>query len=144
MRHVIAIPAALALAATVATFAHAAGPAKNHPILGTWTYTMPDGKCTETYRFRTDGILLITSGQEVSEVKYEVSAKRSEKGFYKLENTIVKDNGKKDCSGQTMEVGRKMTSYVHLETPDDPMAVCTDESLGACFGPLLRAQGQGV
>jgi hypothetical protein len=132
------------IAALSAAVAHAAPPAKNHPLLGTWTYTMPDGKCSETYLFRPDGTLLITSGEQVAESKFEVSPAPTNKGFYKLHNTITKDNGKKDCSGETMSVGQQATVYLHLEQADDMMGVCEAESLSGCFGPLLRKIDQSV
>ena len=85
-----------------------------HPILGIWRLTLPDGSCSETYRFRGDGTTLVTSADEVSESEFVIPAEPSARGFYKLEDRIVKDNGKKDCSGAIMKVGTKATNYIQF------------------------------
>ena len=77
----------------------AAPPAQNHPILGIWRLSLPEIGCSETYHFRGDGTTLVTSADEISESEFRIPDQPSEKGFYKLEDRIVKDNGKKDCAG---------------------------------------------
>jgi hypothetical protein len=57
-------------------------PKTNHPIIGTWTFAMPDSDCEETYYVRQDGTTLVTSGQEVAESVYEIDDEPSPKGFY--------------------------------------------------------------
>ena len=116
----------------------------NHPIVGTWRFTMPDGKCAETYRFRADGTSLVTSGEEVAESEYRIAANPSRNGFYEWVDTIVKDNGKKDCSGQITDVGRTTTNYIRFDPAAQRLVVCRAESLDACFGPLRRIGGQDI
>ncbi|MFO1310877.1 MAG: hypothetical protein U1F41_02310 [Burkholderiales bacterium] len=132
--------------ALFATLAVAAEPpvAPNHPIIGTWRFTVPDGSCAETYRFRGDGTSLVTSGEEVAETEFRVSAKPSRKGFYEWVDTIVKDNGKKDCAGQITDVGRRTTTYIQFDARAQRFIVCQDESLEACFGPLRRVGGEDI
>src|SRR5438093_3984279 len=97
------------LAATLA----GAGPLRaGHPLIGTWKITFPDGSCEETYLIRPNGTMFITSAEEVAESKFELSDKPSEKGFYKWDDTITKDNGKKDCSGEVTPVGHAATNYI--------------------------------
>ena len=118
--------------------------ATSHPLIGTWRFTLPDGSCAETYRFRTDGTSHVTSGDEVAESQFNVAAKPSRKGFYEWVDTIVKDNGKKDCQGQITDVGRKTTSYIQFDAAGQRFIVCRAESHDACFGPLRRVGGEDV
>ena len=84
---------ALVAAPAVASADVAAG----HPLLGIWRLTVPGTECAETYRFRADGTTFVTSAAEVSESVYTVSAQPDKQGFYRLQDRIVKDNGKPDC-----------------------------------------------
>jgi len=120
----------------------AAAPAANHPILGIWKLTLPDGSCSEVYRFRGDGTTLVTSAEEVSESEFNIPAEPSARGFYKLEDRIVKDNGKQDCSGDIMKTGSKVTHFVHFHPSGALFLLCAAESFEACIGPFLRMHGQ--
>lgn len=141
MRMFTGLLLSLSLAATGAL---AAPPVANHPILGIWTLTLPDGSCSETYRFRADGTTLVTSADEVSESEFSIPAEPSEKGFYKLVDTIVKDNGKQDCAGQVMKVGTKATNFVRFHPSGALFLMCATESMDACIGPFHRVFGQGT
>lgn len=138
------IAVVLSLAALVAggPAAAAAPPAADHPILGIWRLTLPDGSCSETYRFRGDGTTLVTSAEEVSESEFSIPAKPSAKGFYRLDDRLVKDNGKKDCAGQVMKPGSRVTHYVHFHPSGAMFFMCLAESLDACIGPFRRLSGQ--
>ncbi|RJG27234.1 hypothetical protein D3872_01495 [Massilia cavernae] len=122
----------------------AAPPATNHPILGIWKLTLPDGSCSETYRFRGDGTTLVTSAAEVSESEFQIPSEPSEKGFYKLVDTVVKDNGKEDCSGQVMRVGARATNFVRFHPSGSLFLMCADESMETCIGPFRRVSGLGT
>ncbi len=139
MRSLIGVVLSLAI---LAPHAIAAPPAADHPILGIWKLTLPDGSCSEIYRFRGDGTTLVTSAEEVSQSEFDIPAKPSAKGFYKLEDRLVKDNGKKDCVGQVMKVGTKVTHFVHFHPSGALFVMCAAESLDACIGPFRRMQGQ--
>lgn len=112
-----------------------------HPILGNWTMASKDGTCAETYRFRPDGMLLVTSGQELVEVRYDISQSPSDKGFYKLTQRILRDNGKPDCSGKLMKPGDEFTWFIHIDASNESMYICQAESRNACFGPVRRMTG---
>ena len=116
-------------------------PKTNHPIIGTWTFAVPDSDCEETYYVRQDGTTLVTSGQEVAESVYEIADEPSAKGFYKNTDRIVKDNGKKDCAGEITKVGSQVINFIRFHPGGDMMIICRDESLEACFGPLYRLGG---
>jgi hypothetical protein len=117
-------------------------PARNHPLLGIWKLDLPDFGCSETYHFRGDGTSLVTSAQEVSESEFQVQDKPSAKGFYRLQDNIVKDNGKKDCAGQVTKIGTRATNYIRFHPSGVLFLMCADESMQACIGPFERVLGQ--
>ena len=130
--------------ALLAPVAHAAAPLASHPILGIWKLTLPDGSCSEIYRFRGDGTTLVTSADEVSESEFDIPAEPSPRGFYKLQDRVTKDNGKKDCSGVIMKAGSKATNFIHFHPSGTLFLMCAAESLDACIGPFQRVPGQGT
>lgn len=126
----------LAFAASAA----GAGPLRaDHPLIGKWGITAPNG-CTETYIVRSDGTAAVTSAEEVAESELTLSDQPSEKGFYKWIEKTVKDNGKKDCSGDVTPVGRVVTSYVLLAPTKDMFAMCEREDRSACIGPFKKVK----
>lgn len=116
----------------------------SHPLLGIWTLSIPQLSCSETYHFRGDGTVLVKSKEEVSESEFTITEKPSTKGFYKLEDKIVKDNGKQDCSGEITEVGSRVTNYVRFHPSGARFVMCEDESMETCIGPFERAPAQGI
>jgi hypothetical protein len=128
-----------------ATAAHAQpAPSASHPLLGIWTLSIPQLACSETYHFRGDGTVLVKSKEEVSESEFKVAEKPSTKGFYKLEDRIVKDNGKQDCSGEITAVGSRVTNYLRFHPSGARFVMCEDESMATCIGPFERAPAQGI
>jgi len=121
-----------------------AAPSASHPLLGIWTLSIPQLACSETYHFRGDGTVLVKSKEEVSESEFKVAEKPSTKGFYKLEDKIVKDNGKQDCSGEITQVGSRVTNYVRFHPSGARFVMCEDESMETCIGPFERAPAQGI
>jgi hypothetical protein len=128
--------------AMLAPSIHAAEPPpSHHPILGVWMLTYPDGSCSETYRFRGDGTTVVSSAEEVSVSEFSIPAEPSPNGFYKLDDKIVKDNGKEDCSGSIMKVGSEVTNFVTFHPSGALFLMCVNESLDACIGPFRRVIG---
>jgi hypothetical protein len=135
----------LLLAALLCSFAsaQAAGPAPatpaQHPIVGSWTWTLPGKSCAETYKYRANSTRTGTSGEEATLSDYEISPIPSLLGFYKLVETVTKSNGKRDCSGDLHEASSEpVTRFIQLSPKGDQLIVCKTESLQACFGPLKR------
>jgi hypothetical protein len=124
--------------------AEAVPPAAHHPIIGVWRLTLPHVRCYETYRFRGDGTSLVTSAHEVSESEFAIPATPSEKGFYKLEDKVVKDNGRQDCSGEVMEVGKTAINFLRFHPSGDLFLMCASESMEACIGPFERVKGEQI
>ena len=133
----------LALLAVAAQAAPAA-PSASHPLLGIWTLSIPQLGCSETYHFRGDGTTLVKSAAEVSESEFTVAEKPSAKGFYKLEDRIVKDNGKEDCSGEIMRIGTRATNYLRFHPSGARFVMCQNETMESCIGPFERAPAQGI
>lgn len=121
---------------------HAAGPPANafgHPIVGTWSWVTFGGACTETWQFRHNRTLLSTSGQEVAEKKYEIAATADAAGFYRLVETVVRQNDKRDCSGALLDgPGEQHIRFIQFSPGGDKLLVCETAALAACFGPLKR------
>jgi hypothetical protein len=120
----------------------AAPPTSTHPILGIWQLTLPDGSCSEIYRFRGDGTSLVTSADEISESEFSIPAQPSAKGFYRMDDKVTKDNGKLDCTGAVTKIGSKVTHFIHFHPSGLLFVMCMAESLDACIGPFRRMQGQ--
>ncbi|MGH8852999.1 MAG: hypothetical protein ACREWI_01850 [Telluria sp.] len=119
-----------------------AAPPANHPILGIWKLSLPGLGCSEIYRFRGDGTTLVTSAAEVSESEFRIPDKPSAKGYYRLEDRIVKDNGKKDCAGTIMKAGTTATNFIRFHPSGALFLMCADETMNACIGPFERVQGE--
>ncbi len=142
-------PLLLALAlSSAAAFAAAAdapvvptGLRADHPMLAAWAITRRDDGCAETYRFDSSGHSLITSADEVAQSNFTLSDQPSAKGYYKWVDTLVKDNGRKDCWGQVTKPGKTTTRYVMMNPARDRFVVCTAEDGRACFGPFLKVDG---
>ena len=135
----------MVLLALVSHAARAKPPlAANHPIVGVWRLAAGDGRCAETYRFRGDGTSLVTSAREVSESEFDIPSIPSEKGFYKFEDTITKDNGKQACSGEVMMVGTRATNFLRFHPSGEIFLMCATESMETCVGPFERVRGEGI
>lgn len=119
-------------------------PSASHPLLGIWVLSLPTLGCAETYHFRGDGTTLVKSAGEVSESEFTITEKPSAKGFYKLEDHIVKDNGKQDCSGEVMKPGTSATNYIRFHPSGARFVMCRDESMQACIGPFERKPAEGI
>ena len=100
---------------------------------------MAGKSCTETLSYSANGTRQGSSGEEVTQSRYEVSAMPSLLGFYRLTETVTQSNGKRDCSGDLHEAtGEPVTRFVQFSPQKDQLIVCKEESLQACFGPLKR------
>lgn len=132
---------ALALAATSAGAAGTTPLRADHPLIGTWQITLPDGSCSEVYRIHDDRTSLVTSGTEVAESTFDVADQPDNLGFYKQVDTIVKDNGKPDCMGELTQVGHVVTSYILFHGSGNMFLMCLDRDTHRCIGPFVRVHG---
>lgn len=137
-------PVLCAAALAVAAVAHAAPLRHDHPVIGTWQVTLPDGSCSETYRIRADGSTLVFSNEEVAESTFSISDQPDKDGFYEEVDTIVKDNGKLDCLGDVTEVGRAVTSYLLFHPTGDMFLMCVERRMDKCIGPFIRVKGNEI
>ena len=133
--------ACVALLAVVST-ARADPLRPDHPMIGAWRVSI-DG-CTETYRVDRSGAMRVTSAQQVSTSRVEISDQPSDKGFYKWVDTVVDDNGKKDCGGHVTPVGDVAVDYILMSPKHDRFLMCSEEATQTCLGPFVRVEGEGV
>ena len=138
---------ALALSSIAAAAAPPGAPVPmraDHPFLGAWQLTNEDNDCAEIYRIDRSGRSLITSADEVAQSTFTISDQPSARGFYKWIDTLVKDNGKKDCWGQITKPGKTTTRYVMMNPAKDRFIVCLAEDGRQCFGPFVRVEGGDI
>jgi hypothetical protein len=119
--------------------------AADHPLIGQWTFTVPDNGCVETFDVRPDGTNMVTSGNEVAESEIDIADKPDARGAYRWVDKVVKSNGKTDCGGSVTPVGDLSTIYVRFDPTGERMALCFDAEMKQCIGPYRRVlpKGQG-
>ena len=141
MRLLLGLGLSLAL---ICQGAGAAPPAANHPIIGIWKLTLPDGRCSETYRFR--GRRHQPGHQRARGVGERIRHPRraQRQGLLQARRQIVKDNGKQDCSGEVMKVGTQATNFVLFHPSGEMFLMCASESMEACIGPFERVRGEEI
>jgi hypothetical protein len=111
-----------------------------HPITGKWAWTVAGTSCNETLQYRTDGTRVGASGEEMTEAQFQITAKPSLLGFYRLTETLTVANGKRDCAGDLHVAGQEGTiRFIQFSPKNDQLIVCKTESLQACYGPLRRS-----
>jgi len=128
----------------LAQTATAGGVRSDHPLLGTWTIMVPNTNCIEVYRIRSDGTRSYTSSEEVGEAAFEISDQPSARGFYTLSDTIIKDNGKRDCMGGVTPVGHHVTLFLSFEPSGNAFLMCQKEDMRTCFGLFTKAKSDDV
>ncbi len=131
----------LACAAGLASPVAAAPLRADHPLIGAWQITARNGACAEIYRVDRGGTTLVTSAEEVAETRFTLSDQPSAKGYYKWVDTLYRDNGKKDCSGQVTQAPRTSTRYILLNPGADRFIMCEAEDGKQCIGPFFRLEG---
>lgn len=113
----------------------------NHPVIGLWRFDLPNTKCHELYDMRADGSTRITSGAQDIESIFRISAAPSAKGFHEWVDKITKANGKRDCSGELMEVGDETTNFILVHPSGKQFMLCEEEDTATCVGPFIRQEG---
>ena len=144
MKSPLLLALALSSIAALAAPPSVAAPATvraDHPFLGAWQITKRDNDCGEVYRIDRSGRTLITSADEVAQSTFTISDQPSARGYYKWVDTLVKDNGKKDCWGQVTKPGKTTTRYVMMNPNKDRFIVCLAEDGKQCFGPFVKLEG---
>lgn len=124
--------------ALVIAFLVGCSPVKHdHPIIGKWSITLPNG-CSETYEFHPNDTTDITSGSEVAQSRFTISNKLEKDGFYHMRDETTKNNGGTDCGGSNTPVGDVANLFVYIQPSGDEMYFCFEPSTQKCFGPLRR------
>jgi hypothetical protein len=121
--------------------ANAQAASESSPIVGTWTITNPENQCMDVYTFHSDGNYTSTSGLEVVQGTYTISAPSDKVGRFKVTRTVRHNNGGKDCAGGTENnTGKVDTRYIMFHPEVHQMAVCFAPDTDECFGPLTRVK----
>lgn len=116
----------------------------DHPIVGTWRFELPDGSCHEMYRISADGTALITSAAEIAESEFDIDDQPDGDGFYRSNDKIVKDNGKKDCTGEVTEVGHVIQAFIVFHPSNNMFLMCQKRDMESCIGPFIRVRGTEI
>ena len=110
-----------------------------HPILGLWEYT--ENGCTETYQFLSNGSRKGTSGNEIIEATYTISATPLPNGFYLLTDRVIRDLGGAGCSGSDVDLTGSVTKVlVRFSANFQQLTFCSIQNSSQCFGPLIKQQ----
>ena len=111
----------------------------SHPIVGSWSWSLPGKSCVETTTYLLNGTRLGKSGEELTEGNYQITPLQSMLGFYSVTETPTKSNAKPDCWGDKHPVSAgSETRFIQISPKSDQLIVCSTESLKTCFGPLKR------
>lgn len=140
MRISILVPVALLVGCAGITRVPGVPPPTGHPILGKWKFDLPQQNCFEIYDFLPNGTRLYASAEEAGESAYEISPEPGPSGFYSIKDTIIKNNGKLDCSGGTTPVGHEVTLFIRFHPSGQKLIMCQEESMQSCFGPFIRLE----
>lgn len=116
----------------------------DHPIVGTWRFELPDGSCHEMYRISAEGTALITSAAEIAETEFDIDDQPDGEGFYLSNDRIVKDNGKKDCTGEVTAVGHVIQAFIVFHPSNNMFLMCQKRDMGSCIGPFIRVHGTEI
>jgi hypothetical protein len=127
--------------AAASSFAVHAQPVSSADLVGTWSWTVPSGQCTETHTYRADGTRYVVSGQERSDSTFKTE--RAPSGtFMKLTITTTKDYGGKDCGESDEDDTGKTSSVYFVLSPDrQKVLFCFEPSFKDCYGPFQRKPG---
>ena len=75
---------------------------------------------------------------------YEIAASPNAKGFYKLVDRIIRENGKLDCFGGPTEPGVSAIIFIRFGPSGNNFVACEAESPDNCIGPLQRIRRNEV
>jgi hypothetical protein len=112
-----------------------------HPIIGSWRVEVPGTSCSETYTFKSNGTTFVRSASEITETKFVISSRPRASGYYKLKDTIVKTNGKPDCTGSSSPAGDVVRLFLRFDNSGSSFSFCKTEEQSGCVGPFTRIIG---
>ncbi len=106
-------------------------------LVGTWSWKVPGGSCTETQSYRADGTGSVTSGEERSEQRWTVQPIPGS-SLARLTVTTTRDERGVDCIGQDNDdTGRTVELFYRIEGRTR-LILCFDAAGDECFGPFIR------
>ena len=100
-------------------------------VIGEWEWNPLDGVCPERFTYRTDGMVMMQSGEERLVKTYVITKVSND--TYRLTSTVKATNGKPDCRGDLSPVGTKSSAFV-MPTKDRGFLTCSSMDKSTCFG----------
>jgi len=128
------------LAAAFLVAPAARSPAAGQPsLVGQWSWTRKSNNCAETYTFRDNGTVSISTGEEMLERNYRMAWAPESNGRYTVTMTTVKDSGGQGCA-DTAEGNTARSGTVHIlfGGSGESMLICNSPAGADCIGPLKR------
>jgi hypothetical protein len=125
-------------------YGHPRLPPSTHPLIGSWKVSAADGTCVESDTYGSDGRGNSKSGDEELVSEFDISVAPSEKGYYRLSDTIIQSNGKPDCTGRSTAVGDAALAFIQFSEDRKSYSMCWSEDKSSCFaeGHRLNATKQ--
>jgi hypothetical protein len=106
-------------------------------LAGTWVSAPKDG-CSEQIVFSEDGVIRVSSRDEVIEGTYKAEPTPESPTALKVTRTITASNRGPDCAFKTGdEVGKTRVAYAIWWT-DSEMSLCFDPRGARCFGRFRK------
>jgi len=130
--------AVLGLAFSGATLAQAP---VEQTLVGRWEWNNPEKKCHEVLEFRPKGLVVLFSGPGRFDGTYEISARPSARGLYRLVMKTPKSAEKrKDCTGSEEELPEVESGYIWIDSTKEMFMFCEEDNFSYCTAPVHRAR----
>jgi hypothetical protein len=114
-----------------------------NPFVGTWTLSLTGITCRETIEFRADGTAHTVSAGEDSLSRYAMVEIPKHDGSYVWFDTVLKNNGKPDCLGNSAPVSDKAINYL-LPTSSGGFMLCSKWNGEGCVGVMSRTAARDL
>jgi hypothetical protein len=107
-------------------------------LAGEWRWRSDDGRCRETFRYQANFQQRVSSGKEVLDGVFELlGPPGADPGVFALRRVAAKSNGKRDCLGNTGELGVVRQIFLRFEGRDT-FRTCGGPEAASCYGTARR------
>ena len=111
----------------------------DHPIIGKWR--LDRHGCTEAYVYHTNGTRDVISNDETLKASFTISDTATAKGYYFTKDTVLEDNGKRDCAGSTADMtGKVVSRYIRFNDDQTKFVFCVSQDSSQCVGPFVKVK----
>jgi hypothetical protein len=110
-------------------------------LVGRWEWINPEKKCREVLEVRPKGLVVLYSGTGRFDGTYEISARPSPRGLYRLVMKTPKSAEKrKDCTGSEEELPEVEAGYIWIDGTKEMFMFCEEDNFTYCTPPVHRAR----